>query len=372
MAIWHPSTGRPAPDHEHPRTARRPSRAGTSAPTPDRGLDRRPHPRVDLIVRVFRRFPDGWWAGIRPLPAALGQDAHDRRHQRLLQTGTMAIDLGLDDPAAMEAMTRAILIVDDAVDRLRDEIGDVAYTDDCEVYRLTRALPRGPLSLDRTILAAVDAARGSFDQISYILRHNLPTSMIVLQALLRSALVGSARVVFALLPANPSTRLQNAKVLVAQEGKSFMQALDCYTGFEQLAGLRPDAEYLATARQQNTEIQDGRRPPGDGVVMNRAADVVAEALAAAPEYRDESRQQLREHVVWLWNTYSGLAHTHAWPRLLPGSGQDPRVPGDFPGDFYMIATIAQIAMVAFKCRSQPGSANTTDPVPLGPEPPNSR
>ena len=277
----------------------------------------------------------------------------------------MAIDIGLDDPAAMEALSRAISIVDEGVDSLHDEIAGIAYSDDCEIYRLAKALPPGPISLDRTIIVAVEAAWGALDQISWILRHNAPTSMIVLHALLRAALVGSGRTVFALLPSDPSIRLQNARVLIAQEGKGFTQALDCYARFDQLSGLRPDAQYLAKAQQQNVAIQEGRRPPGDGVVMQGAAEAVAAALSTVSEYSDRNRKLLREQVTWLWNTYSGVAHTHAWPRLLPGSGQDRRVPGDFPGDFLMIASTAHIATYSLKSRLQPGSANTTAPVPLG-------
>lgn len=281
-----------------------------------------------------------------------------------LQTEGMAIDIGLDDPAAMEMLRRSISIVDEVVDSLHDELGGIVYSDESEVYRLTRALPPGPISLDRTIMVAVEAARGALDQISYILQHNAPTSAIVLQALLRAALVGSGRTVFALFPSDPSVRLQNARVLIAQEGKSFTQALDCYARFKSFSGLRPDAQYLATAKEQNSAIQQGHRPPGDGVVMRGAAEAIAAALVATPEYPNEHRGVLQEHVTWLWNTYSGAAHTYAWPRLLPGSGRDRRFPGDFPGDFGMIATTAQIAMVSFKSRLQPGSANTTAPVPL--------
>ncbi|WP_410595639.1 hypothetical protein [Amycolatopsis sp. lyj-23] len=261
----------------------------------------------------------------------------------------MAIDMGLGDPDAMQALAAAVSIVRESVDHLHDEIGEMPYSDDCEVYRLARALAPGPMSFDRSIIAAADSARGALDQIAYIIETNIPTSMIVLHALLRAALVGSGRIVFALLPADPEIRLQNARVLVTQESKSFTQALDRYVSFNQLSGLRPPSEYLQTAKQQNANLHDGHRAPGDGAVMEGTAKLVGEALALTPEYQDGHNELLREHVIWLWNTYSGMAHTYAWPRLLPGSSEDRRVPVDFPGDFYMIAATAHIA--------------TTDPDP---------
>lgn len=276
----------------------------------------------------------------------------------------MTFELGLDDPEAMEALTRAVGIVDEVVDSLYEEIGGTEYRDDCEIYRLARALPSGPISLDGTVMVAAEGARCALDQISYILHQNAPTSPIALHALLRAALVGSGRVVFALLPSDPDVRLKNSRVLVAQEARGFTQALDRYAEFQSFTELRPDDAYLTKAREQNAAIQQGQRPPGDGAVMQGAAETIAGALAAMPEYPEENREGLQEHVTWLWNTYSGAAHTHAWPRLLPSIGGDRRFPGDFPGDFLMIATIAHLAMVSFKSRFQPGSANTTAPVAL--------
>lgn len=98
-------------------------------------------------------------------------------------------------------------------------------------------------------------------------------------------------------------------------------------------------------------IPDGRSAAGDGAVMTGAADVIGVALAAAPDYPDGNRQLQREQVIWLWNTYSGAAHTYAWPLLLPTVGQDRRV----PGDFFMVATTAHIAMLSLKTGSSPGA-----------------
>lgn len=282
-----------------------------------------------------------------------------------VQDWAMAIDMGLDNPDAMQALAAAVSIVRESVDQVHNEIGEMPYSEDCDVYRLARALAPGPMSLDRSIIAAADSARGALDQIAYIIETNAPTSMIVLHALLRAALVGSGRVVFALLPADPSIRLQNSRVLVTQESKSFTQALNRYASFNQLSGLRPPADNLETAKQQNSSLHAGQRAPGDGAVMEGAAQLISEALALTPEYEDGHKELLREHVIWLWNTYSGVAHTYAWPRLLPGSGEDRRV----PGDFYMIAATTHIAMVAFRSRMGPGSAGTTAHVPLRTEPP---
>lgn len=243
----------------------------------------------------------------------------------------MTFELGLDDPDAMEALSRAVGIVDEVVDGVHDEICGTAYSDDCEVCRLARALPSGPISLDRTVMVAAEGARCALDQISSILHHNASTSPIALHALLRAALVGSGRVVFALLPSDPDVRLKNARVLIAQEARGFTQALDRYAEFQSFTELRPDDAYLTRAREQNAAIQQGRRPPGDGVVMQGAAETIAGALAAMPEYPDENQEGLQEHITWLWNTYSGAAHTHACLGCFPASVEIADSRATFPG-----------------------------------------
>jgi len=274
----------------------------------------------------------------------------------------MAIDIGLDDPEALEALALALAIIDDVVGPLHDAAFSTEYAEDCEVHRLACALPAGPITLDRTLIAALDASRAALDQISYILRRNTPTTLVVLQSLLRTALVGAGRGAFALLPADPSERLRNARLLVSQETVSFIRALDRYAEFEQFSLLRPDEQYVRTAREQSAAVLGGTRPKGDGAVMDGAAGVIADALGSSSPDGGRSHQILREHITWLWNTYSGLAHTHAWPRLLPGYGQDRQAPGDFAGDLFMVASVAHLAMLAFRSRLQPGTAETTSPV----------
>lgn len=262
----------------------------------------------------------------------------------------------------MTALYRALGIVDDCVDRLHDEIGHIAYSDDSEIHRLSRTFPEGQISLDRTLIVAAEGTRHALDQIGWVLRKNVPSGPIVFHTLLRAALVGSGRVLFSLFPSDPDVRVENSRVLIAQEAKGFTQALDRYARFRQLSLMRPQAQYMQRAMQQKSAIEGGRRPPGDGAVMEGAAETVARALALNDP--DQNPEILQEHVIWLWNTHSGGAHSHAWPRLLPGSGGDRRFPGDFAGDFGMIAAVAHIAMLSFKSRWLPGSANTTAAVSL--------
>jgi hypothetical protein len=200
------------------------------------------------------------------------------------------------------------------------------------------------------------------DQITSIIREQLPTSPIVLHALLRAALVGSGRAVFSLFPTDPEVRLANARAIIAQEAQGFTKALQCYAQFTHLVNLRPETQDVDNALRQSAAIQDGHRRLGDGALMQGAVKVIAAGLAATNSSANVNLKVWEEHTDWLWNTYSGAAHTHAWPRLLPGFSQDRRMPGDFPGDLYMIATTTHIAMRSLESRFRPGSAQSTQSV----------
>jgi hypothetical protein len=89
----------------------------------------------------------------------------------------------------------------------------------------------------------------------------------------------------------------------------FTQALDCYASFEQLSRLRPTTEYVARARQQNAALQRESPAPGDGAVMNGAAEVVGWRLGSTLEYPDGNKNSCA-------STSSGYGSPTAVLRIL--------------------------------------------------------
>lgn len=272
--------------------------------------------------------------------------------------------LGADDPRVAEAGQRALAIISHDVDGIHDEIIDRgALPADSELARLDRSLAPGPLSFSGSVMAALDATRGALDQLGFILEANPPCTPIVLHTLLRAALVGAARAALALLPTDPTVRLENARMVLALDSKGLANALGQYAKFGQLQAFRPPADVINAAEIQWTQVRKGE-PIGDGKVVTRMIEAIAEALQHATG--SDEHAILTEHATWLWTAYSGAAHTYSWPRLLSSVGSDWRVFGDYLGDLYQVTVVGHVAMRAVRDRAMPGSAETVMPVDLGP------
>ena len=271
------------------------------------------------------------------------------------------IDLGLSDPETVAALDHASQIVDEVVDGLHNAVMATSIGEGSELQRLDAVLPDGPIRLSQTIMAATDGARGALDQIVHILRNGVPTAPVVLQALLRTALVGTAHLGYVLLPSDPGIRQAHARLLALQDVSSGLRALKAYSLFTPLDSMRPPEQMMAEVNQQHEALLAAGKKLGDGAVVDGMIEALADALARTETGLETSaREQMRDHATWLWNTYSGAAHTLSWPRLLPGSTGDLRVPGDFVADLFLVASAAHVALHALIQYLQPNSANSAD------------
>lgn len=274
------------------------------------------------------------------------------------------IDLGTDDPQVAEILSRGLAIIDDVVSSLHDEVLAIQeLPPQCELLRLVTELPRGPLDVCGAIAVALASARDALDHISYLIQNPVPTSPIVLQALLRAALVGSARTLYVLLPQNPHTRLERGRAILAKDCESGRQGLGKFAAFEGMRAIAAPEELVAAVDNQRKELWPKGNPPGDGKIIEGMTRSLVDALELAGLNEEFGPGILRDHSNWLWNTYSGVAHGYMWPRLLWGISSDRRLPGDFPLDLHQVATATHIALIAALSRSQPDTTATTDHVP---------
>ena len=275
------------------------------------------------------------------------------------------IDFGLEDPAVNAHFQRALAIIDGPLMDLAQRAGSLDTLGcDTELTRLQRATAAGPLELSAALVTALEASTGALHQISYLSSNEVPTSPIVFQSLLRIALVGSARVVYVLLPPDPDERLDRAAAVLAQDAGSGIKALKLYTQFDGLAGVRAPEELLAAFQSQKGRLEQRRRHTVDGDVVGGMTDAIVDALELAGIEGGVEHEILRDHADWLWNTYSGLAHGYSWPRVMWSLSGDRRIPGDFPMDLYHVATCTQVALVAFLARAAPDSAGRKATVTL--------
>jgi hypothetical protein len=253
------------------------------------------------------------------------------------------IDVGLGQPGAREYLDAQLEVVDH-LGTLQEQIARLdPAPPTSELVRLTEAFPAAPINFALSTSAALAAARGALDQISPIMKGQLASSRIVLQALLRVALVGAGRVVFTLGPDDPEERLQNVKIVLAQESRSMAQALEAFVEFGS-HGLKPDEAYVAEHRRLDRRIREGTPRRGDGSVLLSMADVIGRALVTEGQLDvGDDPRLLAEQVTWTWHTYSGLAHGFAWPWLLPGTTADRAMPGDYVADLGIVVATAHIA-----------------------------
>jgi len=142
------------------------------------------------------------------------------------RTLVVVVDIGLDADGAIEHLRRQLAIVEiiDKLDGRSRPIHTGRAEPGSELAALAEAAPDAPVNLLLSVRAGLTAARGALDQIASLLGHNLPTASIVLQALLRTALLGAGRVVFALAPAEPGQRQRNVRVVLRQEGAASCRA----------------------------------------------------------------------------------------------------------------------------------------------------
>ena len=283
-------------------------------------------------------------------------------------SGEHMIDFGLDDPAVAVHFDRALLVIQDPITELAERLNAIERVPaSTELYRLHEGLADGPLRLDQVLFSAAEASVGSLQQIARLVTDELPTSPIVFQTLMRTALVGAARVVYVLLPSDPELRSERAAALVAQDLGGGIRGLKRYVQFEGLAGARAPEELLDSFRAQRQALGPSKIETKDGATVDDMTAAIAEALisAAPDEHTDENVAILQDEAAWLWNTYSGLAHGHAWPRFMWTLSGDRRIPGDFAMDLHHVATCAHFALVALLARCAPQSAGETRPVNVG-------
>jgi len=282
------------------------------------------------------------------------------------------IDLGDDGSQAAEILNRALYIVQHQIDHfMQQDSVDYPLPETSEIYRLHDLTGTSPLNIKTVLQVALHSASSSLQQIAYSITHSVPTTRVALHSLMRVALLGTARTSLVLLPDDPKQRLTHAKMVLAQDCQSGIRALKEYTKFQGMRAMSPPSELLEELQQQKAHLYPKGRAPGEGTIIKRQTETFIHALQMAQEGQNDAAiledydpEILRDHVSWLWHTYSGLAHVYSWPRLLPGIGLDPNMPGDFPLDLYMVANSCVVAFSAYLDRASAGTADTTKPLNL--------
>jgi len=258
------------------------------------------------------------------------------------------VDIGLDTQEDMDQLVQILTAIGsmaDLCDKLPD---DPALLDQptSDLKRLIDALPEPQVDPRLTIIQGLGLARGTLGLVRDICLNSSPAiAPSVLPVLLRSALLGAGRVLYMLGPEDETERIANTMVVLQQEAESYHRAYTQFAEFEQFQALVPPPETVAVYERRRADLMRGGRPPGEARTLDSMAEVIGAMLAgtdsAVPQQElDDLATVAREHVRWMFNIYSGVAHGFAWPLLVPHTES---LPGHFIAEFTTAANVAHLA-----------------------------
>jgi hypothetical protein len=124
-----------------------------------------------------------------------------------------------DDAAAVAHLQRQLATISEFADlkaqcRLPSEAGS-------ELADLSAALPDAPVAIEESLAVGIESAYGAVHHIAHLLGEETSFPPIVLSSLLRTALLGAGRAVYAIGPDDPDVRISNSLVVRARSLKAF-------------------------------------------------------------------------------------------------------------------------------------------------------
>lgn len=250
------------------------------------------------------------------------------------------MNIGLEAEEDERMLELTLSIIEDIADR-----GARIFTDDpprlwrrgTELDLLLQGLPEPAVDPRLSIQQSLLAASGALEQVSLLFRNEIATTPVVLSSLLRVAVLGGSRVVFVLGPDDPADRKRNLEVVIRQESASLNRLYKNAEKFASLEGLVPPPEILTAQRDRFAQWNISSRPMGEAAMLSQMAGIVTTRLAARGFSAPDT---LAEHLSWIFDTNSGMAHGYGWPMLVPGTGD---LPGNYIADLLMVTCLGQLA-----------------------------
>ena len=253
------------------------------------------------------------------------------------------MDLGLDRPGAREALHTAVdtiaLTDERASELLAVNVGDIGEPGSA-IVRLLEVLPDPPVDIRITMVTAVSTSRACLGQIRAFIVDGIPTTHEVLAILCRTALLASSRLLFIVGPEDEETRRINATRILRQESDSLQRLYKLAEGFKKLIALIPPADVIEQQKRRHDQLLSTTKKATESGLLKETAQIVGDLLLASGFDDGSTQPALSEHLLWIFNNYSGVAHGFGWPRLI--STQP--VPGDFIADLWITAAANQLAV----------------------------
>jgi len=262
-----------------------------------------------------------------------------------------AMDLGLDDPEALEALHQCLTAIAHIEERAASlptgpaQLGQPGS----DVAALIELLPDPPVDIRVTLLAAVHSSQSCLGQIRRFIVDGIPTSPVVLATLCRTALVASSRLLLIVGPNDEEVRRTNATRILLQESESIQRCYRKAASFTHLAGLVPPQDVVDQQNRRHEYLKSVSQNIRESEVLDEIGPIVGAALQAAGQYEPTDEARLREQLHWVFNIYSGIAHGFGWPKLVPGTQS---LAGDFASDLWMTASVSLLAIDRLQAASR--------------------
>lgn len=258
------------------------------------------------------------------------------------------MNLGLDDPAALRHLADALQIVKDT----RDILGDIPEFPqlDSIVWRLRKrpVLDDPTVDLVWTLYEGARSAVECLDQIRRFFDDRIPTEPFVIAALMRSALLSSARAIYVLGPESPDEQYNHAMNILVQETDSLFRCYRSANTFSQLEGLRVPQDVFddQSARQARLKKLATVGRFTETNTLEGAAEIIGRRTQSRLDAEGiNTGATMREHLLWMFNLYSGKAHGLGWPRLVHHQND---LPGNFAADMHQLASMTELAVRALR------------------------
>lgn len=253
----------------------------------------------------------------------------------------MVSRLGRDTPED-EQIVQRVLAITDTYKALTDDLRWPG-PDGCELTRLDD-LVESNITVTHTLISSQKAARASMLHLAWLLEGGLEPRVAVTASLSRAALVSAVRIVYVLGPVDPATREDHARRVLRGQAVSHLRGVTAFSSFEDLVALIPP-ETLKDDLTASRDALDGGGVTDTQMIADTAAVIARTIADSAPDHLGEVAAK-GEHLAWMWNVWSGIAHGYAWPTLVPGVQDDGQqvMPGHWVTDFGTLSSIVLLAL----------------------------
>lgn len=256
------------------------------------------------------------------------------------------MDLGLEQPGAMEHLRSALRIIEDCRAR-RERLpapGNLGLQGTA-FHPTISDLPDCPVDPRISLVASLDSSLHCLEQIAIFIQENGRTTPEAMATLMRTALLAGCRPVFMLGLTDPDKRRMNVLCLMLQDGSSLGKFFKTAKDFKHLRFLVPPAEMLEVHETRMATLRSlvpsASRLSGEAPMLDEVAEIVGELVVSRNDAPEDSARILTEQLSLMFNAYSGTAHGYGWPQLIHFPSD---LPGDFVGDFHKLASFTQLSL----------------------------